>query len=261
MKLLKLNNIYNCPDTQCVTDVHSYDVNSLYPFAMKKPMPFELIKEYRNMDDIKLENFFGFALARIEAPDMLIPLLPCKFEDRTIFPTGFWEGVYFSEELKEVIKYGYKVTLIKGYEFSTVDLFSEYVDHFYGLKATTDGAERFIAKMHLNQLYGIFGRKQDIIETINVYKKDLPLILTTKIVKSIIDVDVDKVTLLILKNVNTDVLSELNSILESKLNSDFSIVKSNVAIASAVTAYARIHMMQFKLDGSIVYTDTDSLYY
>ena len=34
---------------------------------------------------------------------------------------------------------------------------------------------------------------------------------------------------------------------------------SNVAIASAVTAYARMHMIQFKNNENCFYTDTDSI--
>ena len=37
-------------------------------------------------------------------------------------------------------------------------------------------------------------------------------------------------------------------------------VKNNVAIAAAITAYARIYMMPFKLDPSCAYSDTDSLF-
>ena len=37
-------------------------------------------------------------------------------------------------------------------------------------------------------------------------------------------------------------------------------IKANVAIASAITAYARIHMMLLKLSKSVVYTDTDSIF-
>lgn len=36
--------------------------------------------------------------------------------------------------------------------------------------------------MHLNQLYGIFGRKQDLIQIINIYKHELPKYLTTRII-------------------------------------------------------------------------------
>ena len=38
------------------------------------------------------------------------------------------------------------------------------------------------------------------------------------------------------------------------------LVKANVAIASAVTSYARIHMIPFKVDGYCVYSDTDSVF-
>lgn len=54
--------------------------------------------------------------------------------DTLCIPTGKWIGVYFSEELKAVKPYGYKINLIRGFEFNKVDLFNEYVDHFYEKK-------------------------------------------------------------------------------------------------------------------------------
>jgi hypothetical protein len=75
--------------------------------------------------------------------------------------------------------------MISGYEYSQTLLFNKYVDHFYNKKKTATGATRFIAKMHLNQLYGIFGRKQELIQTINIYRDELPKYLTNKIIKSI----------------------------------------------------------------------------
>lgn len=86
---------------------------------------------------------------------MLKPMLRYRSEDKTIYPTGHWIGVYFSEELKAVQALGYKITLIKGYEFSQIDLFSKYIDHFFEQKKYSTGAIRFIAKIHLNQLYGV----------------------------------------------------------------------------------------------------------
>ena len=41
--------------------------------------------------------------------------------------------------------------------------------------------------------------------------------------------------------------------------SKFTPVQSNVAIASAITSYARIHMIPFKIDPNTIYTDTDSI--
>jgi hypothetical protein len=49
---------------------------------------------------------------------------------------------------------------------------------------------------------------------------------------------------------------------ENILENDESTHNINVAIAAAITAYARIHMSQFKnnLDFKLFYTDTDSIY-
>jgi hypothetical protein len=37
-------------------------------------------------------------------------------------------------------------------------------------------------------------------------------------------------------------------------------VRSNVAIAAAITSYARIHMMDLKLNYDVCYSDTDSIF-
>jgi hypothetical protein len=74
---------------QHITNAKYYDINSLYPYAMSKPMPFEMIQFHNNMSHIKLENFFGFCLAEIYCPkNMLKPMLPYKHKGKTIFPTG-----------------------------------------------------------------------------------------------------------------------------------------------------------------------------
>jgi hypothetical protein len=242
-------------------NIKYYDVNSLYPHAMCNPMPFELIRLFPNMNNIKLENFFCFCLAQINCPkNMLKPVLPYKHLGKTIYPTGCWIGIYFSEELKAVQKLGYKITLIKGYEFSKLDLFSDYIKFFYSIKKNSTGPQRFIAKMHLNQLYGYFGRKLDLIETINVFNKDLILYAGYRIIKNIIKINNDISTLLMSCNINQELINELNSKFELNLKSNFKNVKTNVAIASAVTSYARIHMIPYKLLSGTVYTDTDSIF-
>nr|UEX92951.1 hypothetical protein [Marasmius crinis-equi] len=231
---------------------------------MLKDMPFEILNWHKDLSKVKLEDFFGFCEVKVYCPkDIVKPLLPHKHNNETIFPTGGWKGYYFSEELKAVLPYGYKFKLIKGYEFSKINLFKDYVDHFYYKKKNAKSdSERLIAKMHLNQLYGIFGRKQELLETKNVYNKDLIQYVSTRIIKNIIEINDNITTLIFVNNINKDILSELDKDLEldlsnSKINST---VKSNVAIAAAVTSYARIHMIQFKLDDNVVYTDTDSIF-
>lgn len=64
------------------------------------------------------------------------------------------------------------------------------------------------------------------------------------------------------KNIKDELILELNSELDIniKLSNQYSLVKANVAISSAVTAYARIHMISFKIGGSCIYSDTDSIF-
>jgi hypothetical protein len=167
--------------------------------------------------------------------------------------------VYFSEELKAVEKLGYKINLIKGYEFNKVDLFSNYVNFFFNLKKNSIGPLRFIAKMLLNQLYGYFGRSLNLIETINIYNKDLNLYACTRIIKSIIKITDEISTLLIESNINIEIINELNSQFKLNMSPSYKNVKTNVAIAAAVTAYGRIHMIPYKLLPGTIYTDTDSI--
>jgi hypothetical protein len=114
--------------------------------------------------------------------------------------------------------------------------------------------------MHLNTLYGYFGRKLDLIETKNILTSDLPLYLATSIVNNIITIN-DKITAILMEtNINEKLIKDLNIEFESQFENRFRSIKSNVAIASAVTAYARIHMIDYKLLPGTVYTDTDSIF-
>jgi len=57
--------------------LHHYDVNSLYPHVMRKPLPFLPLSFINDMSNFNLNDFFGFCLAKIETPkNIKIPLLP-----------------------------------------------------------------------------------------------------------------------------------------------------------------------------------------
>ena len=75
------------------TKLYHYDVNSLYPFALMKPMPFKLIRKInfknKNNSGFNLDEFFGYLKVEVTCPkDIKVPVLPCKFNGKTIFPTG-----------------------------------------------------------------------------------------------------------------------------------------------------------------------------
>lgn len=75
-----------------------------------------------------------------------------------------------------------------------------------------------------------------------------------------IQIDDEKTVLLTLQNVDNDIVKKLNSTIETDLKNFESEIKTNVAIASAVTANARIHMIDFKMSDNTCYTDTDSIF-
>ena len=244
-------------------NLYYYDVNSLYPYAMLNDMPLTIIKTYNHVQsqNIDLNSFFGFLHVEVKCPDNIInPLLPLHKDGKTIFPKGKWNGVYFSEEIKECMKYGYKFKVLKAIQFSREKIFNDYINYWYNIKCNSKGAQRFIAKLHLNTLYGYFGRRQEELETTVILKKDIKVYAMKYIIINISDVSKNDLIITYLRN-NNRINSKLNIGLETtKFDlSTFSIIKSNVAIASAVTSYARIHMMQFKNNHDIFYTDTDSI--
>jgi hypothetical protein len=251
-------------------NLYYYDVNSLYPFVMKFIMPTKHLKTHRDLKGVNIDNFFGFIKAKITVPkNIKHPCIPYRYRDGTIYPHGTWTGIYFSEFLKANIKLGCIVEPISGEEFEGEYVFKDYIDHFYDKKAKSKAMKNipgtFISKMHLNQLYGVFGRKNEQIETICVTGDSVKTVLCTNIVRSMVKLDHDNYLILVEKNFNSDIINFINSTLvidNVKLSSFNTNVNSNVAISAAVTAYAQIEMMKYKNNPNfeLYYTDTDSIF-
>lgn len=175
-------------------NVKYYDVNSLYPSVMAKyEYPYEFIKLHKDINPNEIDNLFGFVDVVIEIPkDTLKPFLPYKYEERTIFPTGILRGIYFTEEIKAVLKYnpGSKILFIHKYlEFSKCRPFYAYINHMYALKKEAVGAPRFMAKLLQNSLYGFFGRMPILNEFKNVWNYEIPIYLVSRIVNNIIEIN------------------------------------------------------------------------
>ena len=241
------------------------DVNSLYPFSMLKDMPLNLIE--RIIDPVRLklidlDEFFGFVKVVVRCPKSVKrPMLPVKFKGKTIYPTGTWIGTYFSEELKEInkLKLGYTFEIIEAHAYTKGKIFNKFVEHFFKIKKEAAGVERYLAKLCLNSLYGMFGRKLDVDEVVVTNTKGL-YTLATYIVKNIIQIDKDLYLVITQKNIAAKTLLKLNTMLRTQITGKPSLVNSNVAIASAVTAYGRILMMKYKINPAVTYSDTDSVF-
>lgn len=263
-----------------------YDINSLYPFIMKTkkvPIGFPTFREPKFFSDpsFNLKNFYGFLEVEVEAPaeeeDIWAPILPFKvkpdiidhpdiidyelseslegednfFQSQSImenkvkanlgviYPLGSFSGVYFSEELKYAVSLGYKIKKItKGLEFPGLSImFDEFVDLIYKKRIeATEKVEEAFWKSMLNTLYGRYA-----LITVNVIKPWE-------------------------KNSGGGMISDDNFIYDnsdSETITSYHIIKyNNIAIAAAITAYARIHMHDIIFTNKLnpFYWDTDGLF-
>jgi DNA polymerase elongation subunit (family B) len=115
----------------------------------------------------------------------------------------------------------------------------------------------YISKILLNSLYGRFGLGEVSDFTEIITKKEFNELLES-----------DKAEIINLIDLGKNVLVQYSSVyLEKELGENNDLSQVNIAIASAVTAYARIHMslpkhpdFLKKHNINLYYTDTDSLY-
>jgi hypothetical protein len=244
-------------------NLYYYDVNSLYPWAMKQVMPGQFVKTHYGKN-ININNFFGFIYAQIIVPKgTKVPFASTR-RNSLISPVGKWVDLYFSEEVKKFIEWGYKVTPIVAFEHEKIKPFDSYIDHFYHIKKTTEGGERMINKLMLNGLYGYFGRKlvEQVVEVILQDQVDWFMTrFKTHFIFSLPNSD----NFIIKRDIkpSKEYCEEFGINYKELLDSSKEPfkVKSNVAIASAITAYSRIriHSLIEKSGANLYYIDTDSM--
>jgi DNA polymerase elongation subunit (family B) len=240
-------------------NVTIYDVNSLYPYIMATyDMPGGKPLCHGNLGNKKLEDLYGFFRAYIECPETIKkPFLPVKEKDGNtlLFPTGKFFGVYYSEELKYAEKLGYIVKPICGYTFDRMKTpFNEYMNSLYKMrleakKDNKDG-ESYIYKTLMNSLYGRFG--------IN------PNSSVTEIVD---EIEARNLSIKYETSENEQLSDEYHLVTYSRLvNNDDPFMhwdppkNSEVQLAAAITANARIKMYPYISRDDCIYTDTDSVF-
>ncbi|MFN7611021.1 MAG: DNA polymerase, partial [bacterium] len=242
--------------------VYCYDAVSLYPFSMLNDMP---VGDAIYSNDPNLSNWFGFLRVKVKCPDNLLnPILPFRKEDGTVIhPVGSWTGVYFSEELKNAEKLGYKFEILEGLKFERgSDIFKDYFEHFFKLKSENSEIKRKIGKLMLNSLYGRFGMKNiDTVIDIVSHEEALYILSKHEVYEHIHGLqngfEIIKYSK-VLKNNKIYLTDDL-----FKLKKDYNIHTINsLGVAISIAAYGRIYLSQFKNlpDYELLYSDTDSLF-
>lgn len=250
-------------------DLHYYDINSLYPWAMTRRLPQQYEGHCMPMTST-LSKFFGFIKVEVTSPNSLVPLLPYRGIDGSLsYPVGKWVGWYFSEELKAAAKYGYKFKLLEGHKYKPYkhSPFTGYVQHFFAIKRNAENpTARFLSKMMLNQLYGHFARMcvKDPAVFTNSTQQDT--LLAHQRVTSTIELMLEQFAIVLTKVAPPTKVEDapiINEEDKAYLSTIFpSYTPTNVALASAITAYSRVLMMEYKTipNNPPYYTDTDSVW-
>lgn len=243
-------------------NVYVYDVNSLFPSAMKHyPMPVGNPVYFEGDITLSKYNNFGYYYVKVTAPlDLDVPVLQLRVKTKsgtkTMAPVGSWEGWYFSEELENAVNnYGYKVEVIRGYLFEKDYIFKDYVEALYKIKEdnspgkeNADASKCTIAKFLLNMLYGRFGMSPDMSTNLILPYDEAAEYASSHRVTDTTD----------FKN-GYEMIEFVN---EKEIDETSKTPNISVSIAAAVTAYSRMDMSMYKhIPGNPpIYSDTDSVF-
>jgi hypothetical protein len=242
-------------------NINGYDVNSLYPSVMRNndmpvgnPIFFEGdVYEYE-------KDPFGFFEVEVNCPlDLNVPMLQIRIKTskgfRTITPVGTWTWGYFSEEIKGAIKLGCTFKVLRGFLFERQNIFKDFVTDINKYKENSErnSAEYIIFKMIQNSIYGRFGMKPEIENSLIVSDKEFDELISNDYIIPIKYYDLDE---------NNKKFITFYDLRDTNLLNFTREMNVSVSIASAITAYARIFMSYYKNlpDITLFYSDTDSIY-
>jgi len=228
-----------------VEDVKYYDFNSLYPSVMKGNLfPVKYVQTLENpsfevVKELIKRNFFIFAEIEVEVPnDVNIPPFPYRGKDEKLyFPTGRFTTCLAMPEIILGLELGYIKKFIKVEQYYADKIFDNYVDKYYRLRQENPDKKEFY-KLHLNSLYGKFGQKEHMTSIINTDETSFI---------GLVQIEGEKYY--IFKGYGFK-----SRTTETR--------KYNVAIASAVTSYARVKLYRLlrEINFDVVYVDTDSVF-
>ena len=163
-----------------------------------------------------------------------------------------------SDELMNAKDFGYKIKVLKGYTFQSDYIFKNFVDSLYEIKCNSkkDDPMYLISKLIMNSLYGRFGMHEETFITKN------DIVDNTKLIEMMEDNNILNIMHLgddnhLITFIANKKANDNDSLFNSMTNLNISI-----SLSAAITAYARIHMSQFKRSDNeynLLYSDTDSI--
>lgn len=139
-----------------VEDFFMYDINSSFPYSMTFPLPGNLTEFRTTLPDDDSDECIYLANVTIEVPDMVLPPLPYRKDNRVFFPVGRWRSWFTSTDIRLALREGAIIHKVhEVYVFEPFMDFSAYSKEIYGRRAAADSPFRkLVLKYLLNSLYG-----------------------------------------------------------------------------------------------------------
>lgn len=221
-----------------VQPIVEIDVNSMYPYVMKKSRyPIgECEHTHRPTSDLYV------AKCTVTVKKCNIPILPHRKGGKLLFACGTFTTYATSVEIEEAIKNGQIKNIVYHdvYNFTyTEKIFDDFVEHFYTMrkeaKKRGDSFKSNLYKLILNSTYGRFAMNNDIIVIAKDFKKG-------------------------------EYIDEYKNGLKRYRLSIENNTQKNFAIPIFITAYARIELYRLlqqvqNCNYIPLYCDTDSVYF
>jgi hypothetical protein len=219
------------------TNVFEYDVNSMYPDAMRNLLPCG--GKGRWCRDFSFDrNELAFIDCTVETGYMHIPVLPFRHGGKLLFPIGKWRGVYFSKEVELALQFGYKIKIHRALVFPGDYYLKQFAEDMYKIREENPGknAKSITAKYIGNGGYGKFAQARERTFITNEISFEEGC-----------------------KNGYALVFPEYN-LWRVPTYSDSPNITPYVS--AAITSYSRIKLYNFLIRAgeNLVYTDTDSIF-
>jgi len=243
-------------------NIHSLDINSMYPFVMKSnkyPTVLKSSSPILNPPIHTLKESIESGHFILADCDLKLkkPAIACK-RKKLLFPIGNIRQTITSPEIEYLLDNPYagiieKVNRLVIYD--SADIFSEYVDFFYNLRQSTNNkAIEAMSKLLLNALYGKFGQHNSTIPTLVTDEKEINMYS---------DIMKDSNSFEVFVDIGEKYIKLGESIYHIKKEDGDFARDSIPIIASAVTSYARKRLFELMEKAgleNVLYCDTDSLF-
>ncbi len=254
----------------------AYDVKSMYPYVMsEKKLPYKMIgiiqsPSIENVKRLIADGKYLITECIIKTNDMIVPY-PIRhlnidkssefsYTSTLLFPRGEYHTYLHLSELEYALEHNHIVSISLVVVYECAVLFRDFINYFYPLKQnSTNNVERELSKLTMNSTYGAFGKRHYETEPIDIPDGIMDDTMTINL--KLTD---DNLGYAIVKREDRrqtyhNWLGKLYRVTADTLTP---VRNTNVALAGAVTAYARMYlfeMLQVCGESHRFYSDTDSI--